>query len=109
MSYVTNVVLLFSLMEYDTETAGVRQYPIVQMLNKSAVDGMHSGALVRVSQYGAGIKVMEAVVYVGAFNFLDVDAFKRAVWALPWEEPESVQLLIKDQDDERFTLFDRSS
>jgi hypothetical protein len=54
--------------------------------------------------YG-GTKYLEADLYIGAFNYLDLPAFLEHLRSLPWSEPRSVQLFLRDQDDERFSLI----
>ncbi|MEZ5441587.1 MAG: hypothetical protein R3F15_08890 [Lysobacterales bacterium] len=44
-------------------------------------------------------------VYGGAFNYLDVEAFKRFVLSRRWQMPESVLLLLSDEEDDGFSVF----
>ena len=48
---------------------------------------------------------MQACVYGGAFNFLDVDEFIEFVKVQAWREPQNVQLLIQGEEDEHFTIY----
>ncbi|NEQ36577.1 MAG: hypothetical protein F6K40_09945 [Okeania sp. SIO3I5] len=52
-----------------------------------------------------GGKSMEARVYGGAFNFLDIDNFIEVVKAQNWRAKKNVQLLIQDQEDSCFTMY----
>ncbi|HEY0684783.1 MAG TPA: hypothetical protein VGD45_20770 [Steroidobacter sp.] len=62
------------------------------------------GSLHPVDQHGTNIKAMECHVAIGAFNYLDVAGLEKAFREAPWDYPENVQLLILEQDDERFRL-----
>lgn len=53
--------------------------------------------------YG-GSKFMEANLWAGAFNHLDLDALKAHLRSLPWTEPKHVQLFIKEQEDDIWRL-----
>ncbi|MEH2207720.1 MAG: hypothetical protein V7K53_27235 [Nostoc sp.] len=57
----------------------------------------------------SGGKAMQARVYGGAFNFLKVDEFIEVVKAQSWRELENVQLLIQDEQEERFTIYTLSA
>ncbi len=54
--------------------------------------------------YG-GTKMLETNLYIGAFNHLDIPALLGHLRSIAWESPSEVQLLIKDQNDERFRLI----
>jgi len=58
------------------------------------------------SSYIGGTKAMECDVYLAAFNYLPLAAVVRAMHATRWNEPEQVQLFVKDEDDRRFTEID---
>lgn len=53
--------------------------------------------------YTAGSKVMEADVFLGAFNHFDLDEFIAMLRAIPWKEPKLTQCFIQDQHEECFT------
>ena len=48
---------------------------------------------------------MECYVAIGAFNYLDVEGFMAAFYSAPWDDPETVQLLIKEQEQDSFKLY----
>ena len=54
--------------------------------------------------YG-GSKYLEASVYAGAFNQLPLDSLIEHLRSIEWEEPHCIQLLVHEQDDERFRLI----
>jgi hypothetical protein len=53
--------------------------------------------------YG-GTKYMEADVYVGAFDYLNLERFLGHVRGVAWREPERVQLIVKEQEDYKFRI-----
>jgi len=56
--------------------------------------------------FRAGNKAMQALVYGGAFNFLDEDGFLKVVRQQRWLSPHNVQLLMKSEMEERFTMYE---
>ncbi|UBF29352.1 hypothetical protein K9N68_16855 [Kovacikia minuta CCNUW1] len=68
----------------------------------------HWQPLNRLDEYVNTGKSMQACVYGGAYNFLKVNEFIELVKSQPWREPQNVQILIQDEEDERFTLHDLS-
>ena len=89
MSHVTNVILLTEI----EESMGNFK-PILDMI-----------ALLQVDAFAGGGNAMECDVYAGAFNCLEIDKLLEAFHSCTWENPESVQLLIRDQHDERFAVY----
>ncbi len=96
MSYVCNVVLLMGVMEERGDTV-----PALDFIN-AWLEEDGQGRLHRADQYGTNRKVMEVTVALGAFNYLDVEGLLSTFQSAPWEDPESVQLLIRNQDDDLF-------
>ncbi len=47
----------------------------------------------------------EARIWGAALNHLDIAAFLSFIQQQPWREPENVQVLVKDQEDEKFALY----
>jgi hypothetical protein len=54
--------------------------------------------------YG-GSKYLEAAIYIGVFNHLNIHTLIQHFLSIAWSEPNNVQLAIKDQWDERFRFF----
>lgn len=113
MSWVINVVLLYGLREEyitDKEDEDVTEYigvsPCLTRINGwlrehgwvELID--LTSAVVGMERHG-----FEANIWGAALNFLDITAFLRCVKSQEWREPENVQLLLKDQLEEKFTLL----
>ena len=52
-----------------------------------------------------GSQSLECEMAVGAFNYLDLDGLTTHLRNLDWEASESVQLFVKDQQDDKFRLI----
>jgi hypothetical protein len=100
MSDVTDVILTLSLIEESGEDCSL---PAVERVNECLVLKNH-GKLERVEGHAGGRKAFQAVVLLGAFNYLDIDDLVNAIAAQRWEAPEDVQLFIKREHDDTFTL-----
>lgn len=107
MSVVTNVVLTHSLHEK------YRGDPPVYDLHAQIEQYFHTGGREgdRDSRRGlvsadapclprgwyGGTKMLETVVLIAAFNFLDTGAFVEHLEKLPWQFREGVVLLVKEE------------
>jgi hypothetical protein len=103
MSWVTDVLLIFSLEElYDEE----EELEIILALNNinSWLKEDGRGVLANLDTYAGGGKAMQACVYGGAFNFLKIDEFIKVVKEQPWRARGNVQLLLKDEEEKSFTM-----
>ena len=103
MSYVTSIVLslgshdccgsvdkLSKINEYFGETHG-----LIRLKSHS----------LEWDSYFGGDKGFEAFLFIGAFNYLSIDAFLAHLRLIKWNNPEGVQLFVKPQD-ELFQLID---
>ena len=52
-----------------------------------------------------GTNFLEVNMAIGAFDVIDLDALKEKIRSLPWERPTGVQLIIRDQLDDRFSVW----
>lgn len=107
MSVVTNVILsLPTLEDHTARIAEINAWIANQPhWNREKYDCTFGPELSeQYDAYGGG-KVLEATLYVGAFNHFPLDAFKDFLSTLNWEWPEEVQLLVKDSDDDLFSSF----
>lgn len=108
MSRVADVIISCSLLEeFGGDDPDGRAVPALTILNgwlrekgKSAEQG-----LVRVDDYAGGFKAMQCVIAIGAFNYLDIGAFLKVAWSLNWGDPQGVQIMIKDEEDELFSVY----
>ena len=112
MSWVTNVLLLFSLDELfsddsiETDEFEMSDEPILPIRNiNSWLKENGQSPLFNLDEHIKGGKSMEARVYGGAFNCLHIREFIQTVKMQVWKSPQTVQLLIQDAEDDRFAMI----
>lgn len=101
MSHVTDIVLLTAIDDggHDDEHPNVDR--LEDWLKREYSPHVR---LVKVDQHAIGTKAMQCDVFITAINYLNIEGFVEAFRAIPWGMPDCVQLLIKDEHDERFTV-----
>ena len=69
--------------------------------------GLAEGQLHQVDIYGRNSKVMQCRIWIGAFNYLYVDELIDFIKTTKefWDEPTSLQLMIKGEDTDRFRVI----
>jgi hypothetical protein len=93
MSKVTNIIITTAIDE-----------PGVLNLNHALWLIEHPG-FHQVDQHCGGNKAFESHVWLAAFNHLDIEEFKAIARAAAWEEPDRVQIFIREEQEERFEEF----
>ena len=103
MSVVTNLLIAFS--------SGEREDEVLAQLRKY----MHRGQAFNIvsvknpalppSWYG-GSKYLETGLLVGAYNHLDLTALLAFMQQMQWNDPEDVQLIVKEQETFKFRVID---
>lgn len=107
MSVVTNVILVYSIMEDQPDDS--KLHPVLVELNKS-LEPTGKDRLVHFHPFdfdgdrvSTGTKAMETNICLGGFNHLDLPNLIACVKAAPWKEPEHVQLFVMEDGDDIFT------
>ena len=95
MSHVDNVILAFE--ESDSADLIAR---INGWLDENAYHQSFGPSLKSVDAAYGGSKVLEADLYVAAFNYFPEAKFLEFLRTLPWTQPQLVQVMIKRQWDE---------
>ena len=102
---VTDVVLFFS----PQEETGDGRFPILNEINAwlqgGNPDGFRYGVMARL-ETGDSKGYALCPIIAGAFNHFDAEAFLRFVLDLPWQAPNRVQLMIKEEHQKRFALYE---
>lgn len=97
MSYVTNVILSMGMegekLEQVNKFFDGNQKGFVSCDDESLPRGWYGGS-----------KMLEIDIAVGAFNYLSIDELVEHLKTIEWQEPEEIQLLICDKDDNRFSI-----
>jgi hypothetical protein len=102
MSVVTNIILAFPTERFclpEKRLAAVNRFFVgmkgfVSMDDVGLPDCWYGGA-----------KRLEANLYLGAFNYLDLRSLIEWIRTIPWMYPEQVQLIVKEEDDEVFRII----
>jgi hypothetical protein len=92
MSYVSNVILLTFI-----EDQGIKDVQL--WLSRAG-----AGSLKQIDGFSGGTKAVEHEIWAGAYNWLDIPEFIKAVKSASWMYPSDVQLLIKEEGDDLFSL-----
>ena len=106
MSVVTNLILTFATTENEAECImAVNQYENdglkINLVSADFDKNKETGQV----WYG-GTKFLEAPLYIGAFNHLDINQFINHLRTIHWEFPELVQIIAKGQEDDKFTIIE---
>lgn len=100
MSQVTDVILTFGCSEADLDDDS----DVLQRINKFfEIIGHYDRFVIPTNNdwYG-GSKVIADTLLIGAFNYFRLDEFVKYLRALPWQYPENLQLLVREEDDDKF-------
>lgn len=104
MSIVTNVILRLPL-------SNAERYDLIHQMNiffeNQDIKGLVSIETPHLPDhwYG-GNKYFESAIYLGAFNNLKLMEFINHLKTIEWEDKEDVQMLVKEQESDKFKLID---
>lgn len=102
MSRVTDIILITAI---DDGASTDQEHPNVDQLN-DYLKSQHGGcSLVQVDHRAGGSKAMQCDVFMAAINYLDHGALLAHLEAISWETPECVQLMLKGEEEDRFSIF----
>jgi len=106
MSWVSDVLLCVNLKErFDDEMNILPSCEPIDELNAWPRE-RKSGHLAELSKHMVtGGKAAQSYVYGGSFNYLNIDEFREFVFSRNWSMPESVQLLVNDEQDMLFKQY----
>jgi len=105
MSLVTNIVFSFSIGEHSREIDGEYYYFLMDDINKWLSERNYGKFGVDADKISGGTKCLETPLFVAAFNYFDIEDFLEFLSSLQWKEPENVQVFVKGQEENIFTLF----
>jgi len=104
MSIVTNLIICCSLLEdkdkitdeFEKYTHNGHPFGIVSVTNEKLPKDWYGGE-----------KNLECIVFIGAYNHLDLDCFLGFMKTeMSWEAPDLVQIIVKEENDIKFRLID---
>lgn len=82
----------------------VTNYILTTMVNDGGAEALPAHC-VEVSDQSGGGKAMEVDVYLWAENYSEVITVQRMIANIIWEYPEDVQLMVKGQYEDLFTVW----
>jgi len=104
MSHVADIILITMIEDgADTEDG----HPNADKLNDYLKENHNGANLVMVDGYAGGNKHMQCDVFMAAINYLNIKDFVKSFQGIDWEYPEGSQLLIKDEHDDKFTVYNK--
>ena len=111
MSEVTNMILSFSIGE--DESSSINEINLFSNngrgFNIVSADFEEGGNWVgkeNQNRWYGGSKHLETPLYIGAFNNLDIEAFIQLLKGIKWEEPDNVQVILKEQNSNKFKVIE---
>lgn len=96
MSHVTDIILIDSGLNYSKYFKEIERW---------LEEHHHWCSLRQLNEKAGGNKVMQCDVFMGAFNHMDIEAFIEYFNSVEWNDREGIQLLIKDEHDDEFTMW----
>lgn len=100
MSVVTNLILHIGISEDEEERIkDVNKF----FEDKNGLVSLDDSKIPR-GWYG-GSKMLECNLYIGAFNYLDLDEFIKHCKNIKWEYPDEIQIIVKEQEDDLFRII----
>lgn len=98
MSVVTNIILTFGGDDKEYIETQISNY--IHNGRNFALTSIKDNSLPK--HWYAGSKNMEAEVFIGAYNHLDLLSFVKHLISIEWENPEWIRLFIKEEEDFAF-------
>ncbi len=102
MSVVTDIILVTFI---DDGAAIEEEHPNADKLSAYLEKTHGQPGLIKADQHAGGRKAMQCDVFLAAVNWLDKDAFLDWFKAIEWDMPECVQLMLKGENDDAFTIY----
>lgn len=103
MSLVTNVIL-HTPIYFDDEQKEIEKQ-INSFFDESKGFVYVDDEKLPIGWYG-GTKMLECDLYIGSFNYLDLEGLIKHLSKIKWEYNEQVQLIVKEQEDDKFRIID---
>ena len=108
MSFVTNLILSFSIRE--DEKSRVDELNLFQNNGRGfelvSVDFEREINPESDRTWYGGSKFLETPLFIGAYNHLDIDGLIEHLKIVNWEYPEDVQLFLKEQEFDTFKIIE---
>lgn len=112
MSEVTAIIFHCDYAEDYVELTGRdgqrdRRYRGVEHINEWLdAPEVENGRLEFMNPHAGGYQTFTGAVFMGAFNYLDLDGLAGQIKSFPWDEPGRVQLFVREEEDDTFWEYD---
>jgi len=104
MSFVTTVILIFPGIEKEDERIReVNSFSFRNLqLDLRSVESPNKEPFV--AWYG-GTKSVNGHIYIGSYNYFEVEKFLKHISGVGWENPEYVQIFIRNENEWNYSLY----
>lgn len=103
MSHITDILLCTAI---DDGSTGKDMHPNADKLNEFVRDIHGNNNLFKKIELSfTKLRCLQSDVFVAAVNGCEIDKLITEFKSIKWQYPESAQILIKDEDDDRFELI----
>jgi hypothetical protein len=106
MSDVTTVLLTFGALESHETLTKLQQRLVASGIGEIGDLGESWSDVAERGRRWGGTKYPEIDLYGAAYNHLDLGKLMSLLLATPWDDTESVQLMVCGQEDARFTVYE---
>lgn len=111
MSEVTNLILTFSNSEDEAQRIKEVNFYVsdgssINLVSADYLRKVNSSELDNQKSWYGGTKFLERPLYIGALNHLDLEDFINYLKEIEWEEKEYVQIIVKQEQDEKFKIIE---
>ncbi|MBP0027557.1 hypothetical protein [Roseofilum sp. Guam] len=106
MSWITDVLLIFSLEEYLNEDDEYDEEieEVLPLLNVNR--WLQENNFLLLDRLDNHVTLgMQACVYGGSFNYFNSKGFIETIQKQQWREPKAVILLIQEENDDSFSIY----
>jgi hypothetical protein len=104
MSFVTTVILIFPGFEHEEERMKeVNSFSCKgSRLDLRSIEGPNK---TQFKAWYGGTKGIIGRIYIGSFNHFEVENFLEHVSKVGWEKPETIQVLIRNENEWTYSLY----
>ena len=100
MSRVSNIILCIEGIDFDADRKCREIHAFFASDDIRGFVSVDDEALPK--RWYGGTKYLEADLYIGAFNHIDIEALISHIQGIEWQGPTSVQLMVKEQEESLF-------
>lgn len=110
MSEVTNLIISFSIAEDESSRSSDLELFFNNgrgfKVTSADFEAFNDKEGENKKRWYAGEKCLETPLFIGAYNHLDLVGLIQHLKNIDWEEPENVQLIVKDQNSNKFKIIE---